>query len=1496
MARNCCIEGLPALGNNNINEAPLFQNIISNDYVVLAGSPTIDEGTNTCTLPTDLQGNLRVVNDKVDIGCYELGTNFSCSFTMSDVPDYLTNKTIVFMAYAYPTNAQIAWYDWDLDGDSNYEISGPDKKIITNAVVFNAPLTISVRIRTMAGESAPYSRYFPILFVSAQSANPLYPYSSWETASRTITNALAAAYNTPASLVIVTNGLYMESNIWIQSSTRLKSVNGPQYTAIYGSHGWTGIRMYHGSPADPWNEINGFTVRDYYNNSDGGIYADGWARILNCVVSNCYGVNAGGVYGNAHCIVSNCVVMNCGGDAQTGNGGGICMRGGRLYNSTIVNCLAKDRGAGAYLLYSNVTRNCNIYGNSCWGCSSGGGIYADYNTLVENCSISNNTIWPSNPTFEQRGGGGIYLNNGSICRNSAIADNFVTRASLGGGGVFVNGGSLLENCLIYGNKAYVCESASWPDYYQKYPRSGAGVMMMGTSTVRNCTVAFNEVVNTNLMTLGAGIWMNDGLVENCIGYMNTASNDPDIYSSKGIVQYCRASTIPQAERGNIDSDPCFVNADTNVSPLNFRLKSVMGTYDDTTGMWIPYAQHSPCIDAGNPASDYLKEPLPNGGHINMGWDGNNPYASKSSMNAWLLAVTYNDGGDMSGTTNRLSWTSGGFGSLDTVRLEYSTDPARQEWHILASGISITNGYWIWDVSGLDPMDVHWRVVSMADTNIWDANDRWTSVNGGLSTFYVNDGSTNGDMYCMAVGNDTNSGVLPAAPVTSLAAILIKYIVNSGDTIYVDTGCYSMSNRTITMTSENQGAVGNPIVIQGSTNVVAGGTILDRQGTGGQILTIDHANYIRFHDLTVRGAQDGIRLSNTSGIEFERVQSVSNTQYGFYLTDSSCAGMLHCVAAYNAYGLRVNGNNVSWEGGVLWGNGVGIQAEQSSFVTISNSVIGQSSGQAYANSLQNIRGDYNVFDLTGTATLGGSENSKLSDYQQTYNREWHSAVMSVDFADPAGLDFHPKSSAGRYLPGVGWMNDAIDSQLIDMGAPEAAYANEPAPNGGRLNIGLYGNTPEASKSRTNAWLRVLTFNDGGTLSEPQSVYWIAQHFTSGATVRVDYSTNNGVTWVVLAQAIPANVGRYGLEPFAYGSGTGIYWRVVSESDTNVLDQNDLAFRYVNGGSLYYVNDNSRMGDVFTTAIGSDTNSGCTNSAPKATLENLLNACKLKGGDVVYIDTGIYRITNDVVWTTNDSGYDAIHLRIQGSTNEVWPTSIAGGGLVLQDVKAVDINNLNIQNANTGLKLNQSSNCMITWVQCHGHAAHGFVVTNSANCFFRHCVSMNNAQAGLLNAASVGTRWESGVMWSNRQQGVRLEGGGLTVRNSAIASLNTNAVCYYRGSGSLTADFNSIYVTNGAAVGYLASNGKTYTSLPDWVQATGCDSNSLSGNPGFVDPVAGDFHEKSSMTMGRYLRGYGWTNDVETSVLIDAGDPNEWDPNGSRINIGLYGNTSESSRRQ
>lgn len=100
----------------------------------------------------------------------------------------------------------------------------------------------------------------------------------------------------------------------------------------------------------------------------------------------------------------------------------------------------------------------------------------------------------------------------------------------------------------------------------------------------------------------------------------------------------------------------------------------------------------------------------------------------------------------------------------------------------------------------------------------------------------------------------------------------------------------------------------------------------------------------------------------------------------------------------------------------------------------------------------------------------SNHSFVESYNCFYNNQGGNVsgltVSEFDiFSDPlfASIsDYHLKSPKGRWN-GVTWVITRADSPCIDAGDPTSAYSNEPAYNGGRINIGRYGNTPEASKS-------------------------------------------------------------------------------------------------------------------------------------------------------------------------------------------------------------------------------------------------------------------------------------------------------------------------------------------------------------------------------------------------------------------------------------------------
>lgn len=73
-------------------------------------------------------------------------------------------------------------------------------------------------------------------------------------------------------------------------------------------------------------------------------------------------------------------------------------------------------------------------------------------------------------------------------------------------------------------------------------------------------------------------------------------------------------------------------------------------------------------------------------------------------------------------------------------------------------------------------------------------------------------------------------------------------------------------------------------------------------------------------------------------------------------------------------------------------------------------------------------------------------------------------LDPQFVDFENSDYHLKSGAGRWdSNSENWVNDDVNSPCIDAGDPCDPIGVEPNPNGGRINMGAYGGTAEASKS-------------------------------------------------------------------------------------------------------------------------------------------------------------------------------------------------------------------------------------------------------------------------------------------------------------------------------------------------------------------------------------------------------------------------------------------------
>ena len=211
-----------------------------------------------------------------------------------------------------------------------------------------------------------------------------------------------------------------------------------------------------------------------------------------------------------------------------------------------------------------------------------------------------------------------------------------------------------------------------------------------------------------------------------------------------------------------------------------------------------------------------------------------------------------------------------------------------------------------------------------------------------------------------------------------------------------------------------------------------------------------------------------------------------------------------ISGFSGYGVAVNSNGYQTleagapliENCTITGNGHGIvySRDYSSAygAFIKNSIIYGNTGLDLANRVYT--NSYNdVYNTTIAAesiaySLIGNDGSSLTFDQLGYHV--HESLDKIRKIAPASYanrivgdplfagngDYHIQSVGGRWN-GSDWINDEVTSPCIDAGDPASAYANEPAPNGGRINLGCYGNTAHASKSGDAITSYTITLPDG-----------------------------------------------------------------------------------------------------------------------------------------------------------------------------------------------------------------------------------------------------------------------------------------------------------------------------------------------------------------------------------------------------------------------------------
>ena len=288
---------------------------------------------------------------------------------------------------------------------------------------------------------------------------------------------------------------------------------------------------------------------------------------------------------------------------------------------------------------NGVIRYCNFIGNAIQTRNTGAGLRIfESSPIVEYCMFEAN---------QGELGGGLWA-RGSVSMSPIIRHCvFKNHSGEAGGGIYLYAGCpTIEDCMFINNStskyggAIMAVQDSYPTlkrcvFVGNHAGQEGGAICMyhrSNSIVSNCTFYGND----NTFSIQDNSWAK---IDNSIiwGPLTTVDGPhiqvgtngsltmkySDIEGGYDGVQV--SNGLMNWGEGNIDSDPNLADPEN----MDFHLQSPAGRWDPNTTEWVYDVKMSPCIDAGDPDSEWLGEFWPHGGRINMGAYGGTSQASMS---------------------------------------------------------------------------------------------------------------------------------------------------------------------------------------------------------------------------------------------------------------------------------------------------------------------------------------------------------------------------------------------------------------------------------------------------------------------------------------------------------------------------------------------------------------------------------------------------------------------------------------------------------------------------------------------------------------------------------------------------------------------------------------------------------------------------------------------------------------------------------------------------
>jgi hypothetical protein len=723
-----------------------------------------------------------------------------------------------------------------------------------------------------------------------------------------------------------------------------------------------------------------------------------------------------------------------------------------------------NSGAGMYNDRGSPTvTNCAFSGNS--GVNGGGMYNSGGSSTLTNCIFNNNLV-------SNMGGGIFNYGFNNECNLTLINCTFSGNSALNGGGMLngKQGNAILTNCTFMRNHGYgiICDNSQvtvvntilWND--SPFEIAGDSI-----------TVSYSDV---------RGGWSGIGNIDSDPLFMDadgaddvsgTEDDDLRLLPGSPCIDAGDNSAIPQTVITDLDGNPRIVNETVD-----------MGAYE----AYVAPIAHIYYVDAAAPGDN----------------DGSSWSNAFLCLQGALAVAQYGD-------------------EIRVAKGLYRPDQRamlrRDLWQIVSSGdwtatfqlingVTIKGGYAGFSEVNPDARNIErYKSVLSGDlngddgagfSNIWDnsyqvvtaGGTQWTTMLDGFTITGGNaDGPSpydhGGGIYnvegsptlidCTITGNSTtgNGGGMHNSfhsDPTLVNCTFSSNMADYGGGISNDNSNPALLNCILTANSADGG--GGGMCNYRSNPILANCRFIENSSVGGGGMFNEESEPMlsdcTFNRNSSTGSGGGIFNENGNPVLLSCILSENSAPRrsggGMYNRSNSQPSLSNCIFAGNS---AINGGAM---------DNIHTSVPTLLNCTLCVNVATQSEGGGISN-FQDARPILvncilcNNSDRSGmgaTAQISGSAQVSYSCIQNSTSiNPWPGqGNINTDpcFVDLENGDYHLKSQAGRWdSTNQSWVIDQTSSPCIDAGDPGDPVGPERFPNGGRINMGAYGGTPEASLS-------------------------------------------------------------------------------------------------------------------------------------------------------------------------------------------------------------------------------------------------------------------------------------------------------------------------------------------------------------------------------------------------------------------------------------------------